>query len=138
MKLIKSVPLSLILILSLSGCASLGSLNPFGSSKDVKPIEVRTKAEERTKLNLTAPEPLNLKSPRWIIITKENNEQVWKDLDDDQVDPVLFGLTDQGYETLSIMIAELRNYINTQRLLIEQYKKYYEQQDKKEATTTNK
>ena len=122
-----------ILTLSLSGCASFSL---FGDSP--KPLEVRTKAEERTKLNLTAPEPLNLKSPRWIIITKENNEQVWKDLDDDQVDPVLFGLTDQGYETLSIMIAELRNYINTQRLLIEQYKKYYEQQDKKEATTTNK
>lgn len=81
---------------------------------------------------------MNLKSPRWTIITKENQEQVWKDLDDDQVDPVLFGLTDQGYETLSIMIAELRNYINTQRLVIEQYKKYYEQQNDEAKTTSNK
>jgi len=121
-----------ILTISLSGCASLSL---FGSSP--KPIEVRTKAEERTKLNLSTPEPLNLKSPRWIIITKENQEQVWRDLDDDQVDPVLFGLSDQGYETLSIMIAELRNYINTQRLVIEQYKKYYEQQETN-TTTNNK
>lgn len=121
-----------ILTLSLSGCASFSL---FGDAP--KPLEVRTKAEERTKLGLSAPEPLNLKSPRWIIITKENQEQVWKDLDDDQVDPVLFGLSDQGYETLSIMIAELRNYINTQRLVIEQYKKYYEQQNDESKTTNN-
>jgi len=122
-----------ILTISLSGCASFSL---FGSSP--KPLEVRTKAEERTKLNLGSPEPLNLKSPRWTIITKENQEQVWKDLEHDQVDPVLFGLTDQGYETLSIMIAELRNYINTQRLVIEQYKKYYEQQNDEAKTTSNK
>lgn len=114
-----------ILTLSLSGCASLSL---FGGGP--KSIEVVKKAEERTKLNLTEPEPLDLQSPKWIIITPENSSEVWPRVKEENEDVVLFGLTDQGYETLSIMIAELRNFINTQRIIIQQYKQYYENQDK--------
>jgi hypothetical protein len=39
---------------------------------------------------------------------------------------VLFGLTSEGYQTLAVTIAELRNLINTQRIIIEKYKEYYE------------
>jgi hypothetical protein len=121
--LIKSALLSLALIIGLSGCAS------FSLFSKEKPIEIKTKAEERTKLNLPEPKPLELKGPNWIIIHPGNSDQVWKDLEEKGEDVVLFGLTDTNYETLAIMMAELRNFINTQRLIIQQYKKYYEQQD---------
>lgn len=120
---------NIILILAtllLSGCASLGSLNPFGPSKEVKPVEVRTKVEERTRLNLSEPSPLNLSAPTFIIITPDNSDEVWNGLKESNDDVVLFGLTDQGYEKLAILIAELRNFINTQRMIIKQYKEYYE------------
>lgn len=112
--------------LLLSGCASLGSINPFGPSKEVKPVELRTKAEEKTRLNLSEPESLSLSAPTFIIITPENADEVWKGLNEGNDDAVLFGLTDQGYEKLAILIAELRNFINTQRMIIKQYKEYYE------------
>ena len=85
-----------------------------------------TKPEEKTKLNLTPPEPLNLKSPRFVIIHPENSEQVWKTLKENGNDVVLFGLTDDDYETLAIMMAEIRNFILTQQLIIKEYKQYYE------------
>ena len=112
--------------LLLSGCAPLGSINPFGPSKDVKPVEIKTKAEEKTRLNLSEPESLSLSAPTFIIITPENADEVWKGLNEGNDDAVLFGLTDQGYEKLAILIAELRNFINTQRMIIKQYKEYYE------------
>jgi len=120
-------------VLLLSGCASFGSLNPFGPSKDVKPVEVRTKAEERTRLNLAEPAPLNLSAPTFIIITPENADEVWNGLKEGNDDVVLFGLTDQGYEKLAILIAELRNFINTQRMIIKQYKEYYEPEVKEKS-----
>lgn len=122
-----------ILIISLSGCASLSL---FGGGP--KPLEVVKKAEERTKLNLKEPEPLDLNSPKWIIITPENSSEVWPRVKEENEDVVLFGLTDQGYETLAIMIAELRNFINTQRTIIQQYKQYYENQDKPLDSKNNK
>lgn len=128
--------LSLILAISLSGCATIPSINnPFGKKDAGKPLEVKAVAEEKTKLNLIPPEPLNLKSPRFVIIHPENSQQVWDKLKQDGNDVVLFGLTDDDYETLAIMMAEIRNFILTQQLIIKQYKEYYEQnkqQDKKE------
>jgi len=122
-RLIKNVLLWPTLIISLSGCASFSLFD-----KPVQPIEIKTKAEERTKLDLPALEPLSLNPPKWVIIHEENAVEVWSKLKEDGSDPVLFGLTDDNYQLLSIMIAELRNFINTQRIVIEQYKKYYEQQ----------
>jgi hypothetical protein len=122
-----------ILTLSLSGCASLSL---FGEGP--KPLEVVKKAEERTKLNIKEPEPLDLNSPKWIIVTPENSSEVWPRVKEENEDVVLFALTDQGYETLAIMIAELRNFINTQRIIIQQYKQYYENQDKPLDSKNNK
>jgi len=117
-----NVRLSLILLtpLLISGCSV------FGSWKTVEPITIQKKAEERQKLNLPDPTPLKPRVPSWIIITPENAAQVWKHLLEEKVDLVLFGLTDEGYEELAINMADLRNFINTQRQIIQQYKKYYE------------
>lgn len=98
--------------------------------KSVEPIEIKTKAVERTKLNLPDPAPLKSRDIKWVIITKENAEQVFKDLESKGVDIVLFGLTDEGYEQLAMTMAELRNYIAQQRSIIIKYKEYYEPKEK--------
>jgi hypothetical protein len=111
---------AIILPLFASGCAS------FGWRSDVKPIEVQTKAVERTPLNLRQPEPFRARDLEWIVITPENAPEVWKRLKESNTDLVLFGLTDDGYETLSLGMAELRNFIAQQRSIILKYKEYYE------------
>lgn len=117
-----SILLSLPLI---SGCSI------FGGWKSVEPITIQKKAEERQKLNLADPEPIKPRVPSWIIITPENAAKVWKHLEEEKVDLVLFGLTDEGYEELALNMAELRNFINTQRQILLQYKKYYEPKEVK-------
>jgi hypothetical protein len=115
--------LLLLLVSSLSGCASLfGGF--FGES--VKPVEVSTKAIDKTPLNTPAPTPLELSKPTWVIITRDNAQEVFDMLEKNGSDPVIFGLTDKGYERLSIDFAEIRNFISTQRNIIIQYKQYYE------------
>ena len=107
-------------LLLLSGCAS------FGWQSSVKPIEVQTKAVERTRLNLPDPAPLKARELSWVIITPENAEEVWKKLTERNTDLVLFGITDDGYEQLAVTMAEVRNLIAQQRTIILKYKEYYE------------
>ena len=93
---------------------------------EVKKLEVQKKAVEREELNLPYPSPDELKKPDWIIIHPGNVEEVWKYMKDNQNDIVLFGLTDEGYETLSINLTKLRDIIEQQRIILFKYKKYYE------------
>lgn len=118
---------AIILLPLISGCASFGNL--FGGS-DVKPIEIKTKSVDRQRINIKEPAPLQGRDVRWIIITPENAEQVWKELKDKNVDMVLIGLTDEGYEQLALTMAELKNYIAQQRSIILKYKEYYEPKEK--------
>jgi hypothetical protein len=107
-------------LLLISGCAS------FGWNSSVKPIEVQTKAVERTRLNLADPAPLKGRELNWIVVTPENAEEVWKKLKEENTDLVLFAITDDGYEQLALSMAELRNFIAQQRAIIVKYKEYYE------------
>jgi hypothetical protein len=112
---------SLLLVSSLSGCASFDFLG-----KREKPIEITTKAAERTPLDIADPDPLKLKPVEWVLVTPGNQEEVFKKLEEKGADPVIFALTADGYQSLAITIAELRNLINTQRNIIIKYKEYYE------------
>ena len=113
----------------MTGCATIFGL--FGK-EDVKPIEVVAKPIERAPLNIADPTPLSLKPFEWTIITKENAAEVFKKLEANKDSIVLFGLTDDGYQQLSMTIAEMRTLIATQRQIIIKYKEYYE--PKKEET----
>ena len=105
----------------ISGCSILPK---WGS--DVKPIEVKTVAVEKTRLNLKDPPPLEARDVQWIVITPENTETVFQKLRDENIDVVLIGLTDVGYEQLSLTMAEIKNYIAQQKAIIVKYKEYYE------------
>ncbi len=69
-----------------------------------------------------------LEDLNFIIITSENAEEVFKKLKEKNIDPVLFGLTDDDYETLAKNFAQIRAYIIKQNITLEQYKEYYESQ----------
>jgi hypothetical protein len=87
---------------------------------------VQTEAIERTPLNLPDPPPVKPSSMKWVIITPENADAVWEKLKKSNTDLVLFGLTDNGYENLSVTMMEIRNYINQQKTIILKYREYYE------------
>lgn len=113
--------------LGLQGCAWLGW------KKSVDPITIEKKAVERTPLNLQDPPPLKPTVPTWIVITPANQAKVWADLKAKNMDLVLFGLTDNGYEALAIDMAQIRNFIATQRDITQRYRDYYETKKPEEA-----
>ena len=72
------------------------------------------------------PPPLKARGMDWFVVTPENIEEVWAKLREKNVDLVVFALTDDGYQELAMTMAEVRNYIATQRAIIVKYKEYYE------------
>ena len=112
---------SLLLLTNLGGCASWGL---FG--KRVEPITVSTVPLEKTPLALPDPAPLKSKPIQWVVITPSNVDAVWERLSQDDDDVVVFALTADGYQQLAVTIAELRNLIATQRVIIQKYREYYE------------
>ena len=63
-------------------------------------------------------------------MTSENAEEVFKKMEEQGLDPVLFGLTDNDYQLLSKNFARIRNQLKIQNDLIDKYKEYYEPKDK--------
>lgn len=110
-----------LLSINLVGCASFGLFR-----EPVKPITVSTVPLEKTPLALPDPAPISTKPIKWRVITPDNVDSVWEQLGQDGEDLVVFAITADGYQQLAVTISELRNLIATQRLMIKQYKDYYE------------
>jgi hypothetical protein len=119
-RLLQILSISLLSI-NLAGCASFGLFGP-----KEKPVTVSTVPLEKTPLALPDPQPLKSKPIRWAVITPANAEAVWERLAQDDEDVVVFALTADGYQQLAVTIAELRNLILTQRVIIQKYREYYE------------
>ena len=69
---------------------------------------------------------------RWIIITSENAEEVFKRLEEEGIDPVLFGLTDKDFQSIAKNFAQIRNQLKITNDLLDKYKEYYEPEVKDE------
>ena len=114
------IAVPLMLCLFLSGCGS------------VKKLEIFKQEVPRENLNLEKPTPLKMEKIKWHIITSENADEVFKKLEADGIDPVLFGLTDKDFEMLAKNFAKIRNQLKVQNDLIDQYKEYYESEEVKD------
>ena len=120
LKLIQNVLVLLILTTFLTNCSS------------VKQLEIFKQEVPRENLNLEKPTPLELENLRWIIITSENAEEVFKKLEEQGIDPVLWGLTDKDFELLAKNFARIRNQLKITNDLLDKYKEYYEPEVKKD------
>ena len=97
----------------------------------VKQLEIFKQEVPRENLNLEKPSPLELENLRWIIITSKNAEEVFKKLEEEGIDPVLFGLTDNDYQLIAKNFAQIRHNLKTKSEIIKSYKEYYEPKEKK-------
>tara|TARA_R100001480_G_scaffold131014_1_gene128433 strand:- start:145 stop:486 length:342 start_codon:yes stop_codon:yes gene_type:complete len=98
----------------------------------VKQLEIFKQEVPREKLNLNTPTPLELENLRWIIITSKNAEEVFKKLEEQGIDPVLWGLTDKDFELLAKNFARIRNQLKITNDLLKEYKEYYEPEENNE------
>ena len=75
---------------------------------------------------MNKPTPLQIEQLEWIIITSNNAEEVFKKLEEQGIDPVLFGLTDKDFQLLAKNFARIRNHLKVTNDLLDKYKEYYE------------
>jgi hypothetical protein len=98
----------------------------LSSCSSVQEIEIFKKEVPRAKLDLPDPESPKIQDLNWIIITSENADEVFAKLSEQNIDPVLFGLTDDDYEILAVNFAQIRAYMIKQKMTLQQYREYYE------------
>ena len=95
----------------------------------VKQLEIFKEEVPRAELNLEKPTPLELENLKWIIINSNNADEVFKKLEEQGIDPVLWGLTDKDFELLAKNFARIRNQLKITNDLLDKYKEYYEGED---------
>ena len=113
-KSILNVLLLVILSIFLTNCSGVKKLSIF--KEEVK----------RQELQLEKPTPLQLEKIKWIIITSENADEVFKKMEEQGLDPVLFGLTDNDYQLIAKNFAQIRNQLKLTNNILEKYKDYYD------------
>jgi hypothetical protein len=113
-------------------CTSMLALGPFaltGCSTNPPKIAIQVKPAIRVPLNLPKTDTINQKEVKWIIVTQDNVDDVFHKLSKESVDGAVFGLTDTGYENLSLNIAAIRKLVQQQQAIIIAYEEYYKDQD---------
>ena len=92
-------------------------------------IEISAKPIEKPKLVLPPADELRLKDLEWVVINEENDQEVWERLKKDKKDPVLIGLTDDGYEILAMNMSDIMKLLQQQKAIIAAYQNYYEESE---------
>jgi hypothetical protein len=116
----ETILISTLALFGLSGCASF---MPEVTKYSTEPVE-------RPLLVLPESEIINMKDVDYIVVTRENVEEVWAELEASGKSIVLFALTHEGYENLALNNADIIRYLSEQRAVIIAYKEYYEKADK--------
>lgn len=107
--------LTVLLLASLAACSSI-------------PNEVTTVVEPAPRPDIVLPnvDKLTTRPVEWIVITPDNVDEVFATLEEQGTDVVLFGLTDDGYENLSVNTANIIKLLEQKNAIIMAYKKYNE------------
>ena len=117
----------LVFGLLLNGCAGLA----------VKEISNYKIEKKREPLNLPNPKPLELIDVEWIVVTKDNVDEVMEKVKAEGGDYALFAVTAEGYKKLSLNFADIRNKLYEQQQIILSYKEYYEDGEREQPEGTD-
>ena len=105
----------LTLITVISGCSSMP-----------QPITVSAKPIEKPELILPASDQLFQRKIEWVILTPENIEEQFEKVKKSGRSIAIFGVTDEGYQNLSLNLSDLRAYIQQQQAIVAAYEGYYQ------------
>lgn len=104
------------LVLVLTGCSS------FQQEK----IVTKEVLVEKVPLELEMPKPVEWKDFEFIVVTPDNYEQVVDKLRISGKSVALFAVDEKSYANLTLVVNDMKRYIGEQKIIIVEYKKYYE------------
>ena len=125
--MVRLIVSALVFGLFLNGCAAVA----------VKELQSYKIEKKREPLNLPMPVPLELLDVEWIVVTKDNVDEVMEKVKAEGGDYALFAITDEGYKKLSTNFADIRNKLYEQNQIILSYKEYYEDGERKQSQGTD-
>ena len=100
------------------------------ASNKVQPepkVVIQKVIEKKLPLNIADPEALELQHIEWVIVTRDNIEEVWAEIASDNEGVALFALRHGDYERLALNIADIRAAIGEYVIILKRYKEYYEE-----------
>jgi len=110
-----------VMALFLVGCAS----NP---AEPTAKVVIQKVIEKKLPLNIHDPEPLELADVEWVIVTRENIDEVWAQIVADNEGVALFALRHGDYERLALNIADIRAQLGEYVIILKRYREYYEEE----------
>ena len=105
-------------ILTLSSCSSIPNI-----------IDINSSPVERPPLVVPDVDEFTTRPIEWTVLTPENQEQVFQDLKDRDIDVVLYAITDDGYKNLSLNMADIIKLVKQQKSIIAAYEKYNNEEE---------
>ena len=110
-----------LLALFLVGCA--------GTKVQPEPkVVIQKVIEKKLPLNIADPLPLELQEIQWVIVTRDNIEEMWAEIEGDNEGVALFALRHGDYERLALNIADIRAVIGEYVIILKRYRQYYEEE----------
>lgn len=88
----------------------------------VQSVEVRTVEVKPPKPIVPTPDQLKLRDFEWIVVTPDNLDEVFNNLDGEKV---LFAVTAKGYEAIALNLSDIRALIEQQNKIIAIYEKQF-------------
>ena len=116
----KVIILLSVMALFLVGCAS-------NQVEPTQKVVIQKVIEKKLPLNIHDPEPLDLEHIEWVIVTRENIDEVWAQIEGDNEGVALFALRHGDYERLALNIAEIRAQLGEYVIILKRYREYYEE-----------
>ena len=109
-----------VMALFLVGCAS-------NTVEPTEKVVIQKVIEKKLPLNIQDPEPLDLEHIEWVIVTRENIDEVWAQIEGDNEGVALFALRHGDYERLALNIADIRAQLGEYVIILKRYREYYEE-----------
>ena len=91
-------------------------------------VVIQKVIEKKLPLNIIDPEPLELQHIEWVIVTRDNIEEVWAEIEGDNEGVALFALRHGDYERLALNLADIRAQLGEYVVILKRYRKYYEEE----------
>lgn len=85
---------------------------------------------EKIPLNLQMPKSFEWKDFEVIVVTEENFDDVIQELKVNGKSLALFAFDTDSYEALTLNVTEMKRYMSEQKVIILEYKNYYENKEK--------
>jgi hypothetical protein len=113
----------LITTLFMSACSTL--------TPEPKVI-VEERLIEKIPLGLNRPANIVWKDFEFIVVTPDNYNDVVEKLRSEGKSIALFAVDEDSYENLSLTVTDMKRYIGEQKIIIVEYKRYYEPDNNQE------